>query len=73
MTDDSPTKASGFIIDRLIQPVLGNINPSFAPVSEKGKAGLSLNVMTRNFRRFSARYVSHIDLCFQVAANAFAV
>jgi hypothetical protein len=56
MTDDSPSKASAYFIDRLVQPVLGGINPSFAPVSETGQPGLSLNLMTRNFRRFSARY-----------------
>jgi hypothetical protein len=61
MTEESPSKASAFFIDRLIQPILGGINPSFAPVSESGKPGLSLNLMTRNFRRFSARYV--LDLC----------
>jgi len=56
MADDSPSKASAFFIDRLVQPMLGGLNPSFAPVSENGKPGLSLPLMTRNFRRFSARY-----------------
>ena len=55
MTEESPSKASAFFIDRLVQPLLGGLNPSFAPVSENGKPGLSLNLMTRNFRRFSAR------------------
>jgi hypothetical protein len=56
MAEDSPSKTSAFFIDRLVQPLLGGLNPSFAPVSENGKPGLSINLMTRNFRRFSARY-----------------
>ena len=55
MTEESPSKASAFFIDRLVQPLLGGLNPSFAPVSESGKPGLSINLMTRHFRRFSAR------------------
>jgi hypothetical protein len=58
MADDSPSKASAFFIDRLVQPMLGGLNPSFTPVSENGKPGLSLPIMTRNFRRFSARFLS---------------
>jgi hypothetical protein len=63
MAEESPSKASAFFIDRLVQPLLGGLNPSFAPVSDKGQPGLSLNLMTRNFRRFSARY-DHVSLLF---------
>ena len=63
MAEESPSKASAFFIDRLVQPLLGGLNPSFAPVSDKGQPGLSLNLMTRNFRRFSARY-DHVSLQF---------
>jgi len=55
MAEESPNKASAFFIDRLVQPLLAGLNPSFAPLSDTGKPGLSLNLMTRNFRRFSAR------------------
>jgi hypothetical protein len=68
MAEESPSKASAFFIDRLMQPLLGGLNPSFAPLSEHGKPGLSLNLMTRNFRRFSARFLilhAHANLVLE--------
>lgn len=61
MADDPPNKASAFFVDRLVQPLLSGLNPSFAPVSENGKPGLSINLMTRNFRRFSARFLRELS------------